>query len=87
MSHNDNDNQGRKAFAEKIENMVGIIQKNIKNHGGNIKLVGIDANNGVRVRVSCGSKDSPEAQEVLETGVKELLKQQVPEVGEVVTVG
>ena len=76
----------RKEFAEKIENMVAIIQKNLRNHGGNIELVSIDANNTVKVRLQCESGNCPEAQEVLKTGVKELLRQEIPGVREVVTV-
>ena len=78
--------QMQKDFAEKVKNMVGIIRQNLQNHGGNIELVGIDANNTVKVRLQCEPKDCPEAQEVLKTGVKELLKQRVPEVREVVTI-
>ena len=30
----------RETFAEKVKSMVGIIQQNLQNHGGNIELVG-----------------------------------------------
>ena len=76
----------RKAFAEKVKDIVGIIRQNLQNHGGNIELVSIDTNNTVKLRLQCESEDCPEAQQVLETGVKELLKQRVPEVKEVITI-
>ena len=81
----DKDDKMRKAFAEKVKNMVGIIRQNLQNHGGNIELVSVDTNNSVKVRLRC-SGDCPEAQEVLETGVKELLRQRIPEVKEVISV-
>ena len=43
------DNEIRKTFAEKAKNMVGLIGQNLQNHSGNIELVGIDANNTVKV--------------------------------------
>ena len=80
------DNQMREAFAEKVKNTVGIIRQNLQGHGGNIELIGIDENNTVKVRLQCESENCPEAQQVLKTGVKELLKQRIPEVKEVLTV-
>ncbi len=81
-----NDSKMQKAFAKKIKNMVGIIRENLQNHGGDIELVSIGKNNTVKVRLRCESDDCPEAQKVLETGVKELLKQRIPEVKEVITI-
>ncbi len=80
------DSQMREAFAEKIKNMVGILRQSLQSHGGDIELIGIDANNMVKVRLQCETEDCPEAKEVLETGVRELLKQRIPEVKEVVIV-
>lgn len=85
-SHSSSDAERRKAFAEKINNMVGIIRQNLQGHGGDIELVSIDANNAVKVRLRCETVNCPEAQQVLATGVKDLLKQRIPEVTEVVTV-
>ena len=84
-SFSDKDSRMRKAFAEKIKGMIGIIQQNLRNHGGDIELVDIEPNNTVKVRLQCEG-DSPEAKEVFKSGVKQLLKQRVPEVREVVTV-
>jgi len=75
----------RKAFAKKVEKIVGIIQQNLQNHGGNIELVAVDADNAVKLRLQCDG-DCPEAAQVLETGIKELLKQRVPAIKEVATV-
>ena len=85
-THSVNDVEMREAFAEKVKNMVGVIRQNLQNHGGNIELVGIDANKTVKVRLQSESGDCPEAHEILDIGVKELLKQRIPEVKEVVTV-
>ena len=85
-AHSASDAEKRKAFAEKIKNMVGIIRQNLQSHGGDIELVSIDANNAVKVRLRCESVNCPEAQQVLAAGVKDLLKQRIPEVTKVITV-
>ena len=85
-THSGNDAEMQEAFAEKVKNMVGIIRKNIQNHGGDIELVSIDENNSVKVRLRCESRRCPEAQKVFEATVRQLLKQKIPEVKEVVVV-
>ena len=82
---NQNNTQNRKDFAKKVKNMVNIIGQNLQSHGGSLELLNIDANNAVKLRVRTGG-DCPEANEVLENGVKELIKQQLPQVREVITV-
>lgn len=77
--------QMQKDFAEKIKSTIGIIQQRLQNHGGNIELADVEPDNAVKLRLRCDG-DCSKAQEVLETGVKELLKQRVPEVKEVVIV-
>ena len=74
----------RKAFAEKVKNMVGVIRENLQSHGGNIELVGIGPDNAVKLRLQCEG-DCSKARQVLETGVKELMIQRIPEVTEVLT--
>ena len=71
------DSEIQKSLAEKVTNMVGIIRQNLRNHGGNIELMSIDANNTVKVCLKCDG-ECPEAQEVLQTGVKEFLRQRIP---------
>ena len=84
--YDENNTQNREDFAKKVKDMVGIIGQNIQNHGGSLELLNnIDANNAVKLRLRSGG-DCPEAHEVLEKGVKELIKQQLPQVREVITV-
>ncbi len=85
--NNENNTQIRVDFAKKVKDMVGIIGQNIQSHGGTLELLNIDANanNAVKLRLRSGD-DCPEDQDVLENGVKELIKQQLPQVREVITV-
>ena len=53
----DKNRQMRKAFAEKVKNMVGIIRQNLQNHGGHIELVGIDTNNTIKIIFRLVSKE------------------------------
>ena len=81
-----NNRDMRRAFAEKVKNMVALIGKSLQNSGGGLKLVSVDKNNTIKVRFQGIGKDSPEAEMVLKKGVETLLKQRIPEIKEVVTV-
>ena len=77
--NNENNTQNREDFAKKVKSMVSIIGQNLKIHDGDIELLNIEADNAIKVRLQTGG-DCPEAHDVLENGVKELIKQQLPEV-------
>ena len=83
---NANNDKERRAFAEKVKNMVGFIRQNLRSHGGDIELVNIGSNNAIKVRLQSRTEDCPETHEVLKSGVKDLLKQRIPGLNEVITV-
>lgn len=74
------------SFEEKVEAVIEAIRPNLKSHGGDIELVGVDEDNTVRVRLQGACSGCPGAQMTLKMGVERLLKEQIPQVKEVVAV-
>jgi Fe-S cluster biogenesis protein NfuA len=78
--------QPKKTLQEQVEEVIGMIRPRLQNDGGDIELVGIDPDNTVRVRLQGACRGCPGAAMTLKMGVERLLKQQVPEVKQVVAV-
>ena len=73
-------------FEEKVKSVIEDIRPMLKGHGGDIELVGTEADNVVKVRLQGACSGCPGAQMTLKQGVEQLLKEKVPEVKEVVAV-
>jgi Fe-S cluster biogenesis protein NfuA len=72
---------------ERVEQALDQIRPALENDGGNIELIDVDEAKGVvKVKLvgACGS--CPMSQMTLRMGVERILKQEVPEVKEVVAV-
>jgi Fe-S cluster biogenesis protein NfuA len=71
---------------EKVEEALKKVRPALQADGGDIELVSVDGNGVVKVRLkgACGS--CPMSTMTLKMGVEKMLKQQVPEVKEVVAV-
>ena len=71
---------------EKVEEALKKVRPALQAYGGDIELVSVDGNGVVKVRLkgACGS--CPMSTMTLKMGVEKMLKQQVPEVKEVVAV-
>lgn len=78
--------QPKKTLQEQVEEVIGMIRPRLQNDGGDIELVGIDPDNTVRVRLQGACRGCPGAAMTLKMGVERLLKQQVPDVKQVVAV-
>ena len=78
--------QPKKTIQEQVEEVIGMIRPRLQNDGGDIELVGIDPDNTVRVRLQGACRGCPGAAMTLKMGVERLLKQQVPDVKQVVAV-
>ena len=76
----------KKGFEEKIKETIETVKPMLQSHGGDIELVGVDADNTVRVRLQGACSGCPGAKMTLKMGVERLLKEKVPEVKEVVAV-
>ncbi len=72
---------------ERVEQALDLVRPALQNDGGNVELVDVDEANGVvKVKLvgACGS--CPMSQLTLRMGVEKVLKEQVPEIKEVVSV-
>jgi len=73
-------------FEEKVKSVIDAIRPDLQSHGGDIELVGIEQDNTVKVRLKGACSGCPGAQMTLKMGVERLLKEQVPQVKEVIAV-
>ncbi len=77
---------GQKGFESKVTEVIDSIRPMLQNDGGDIELVGVEADHTVRVRLQGACRGCPGAKMTLKMGVERLLKQRVPEVKEVIAV-
>ncbi len=70
----------------KVEEALKQVRPSLQRDGGDIELISVDENGTVKVRLrgACGS--CPMSTMTLKMGVEKYLKQQIPEVKEVVQV-
>jgi len=72
---------------ERVEEALDLIRPALQNDGGNVELIDVDEAAGiVKVKLvgACGS--CPMSQLTLRMGVERVLKEQIPEITEVVAV-
>ncbi len=71
---------------EQVEKVLGKIRPMLQADGGDVELVGVDDAGVVKVRLQGACAGCPGAQMTLKMGVERQLKQEIPEVKEVVAV-
>lgn len=70
---------------EKVEAVLAKVKPALQNHGGDVELVGIDDGVvSVRLKGACGG--CPMATMTIKNGIEQILKKELPEVKEVVSV-
>ncbi len=69
---------------EKVETALNKIRPSLQADGGNIELVEVTPDGVVKVKLVGACAGCPMSQMTLKMGVEKLLKQEVPEVKEVV---
>ena len=74
------------SFEEKVKSVIEAVRPSLQSHGGDVELVGTEADNTVKVRLKGACSGCPSAQMTLKQGIEQLLKEQVPEVKEVIAV-
>jgi Fe-S cluster biogenesis protein NfuA len=73
-------------FEDKVKSTIELIRGGLQDHGGDVELVGIDADNTVKVRLQGACQGCPGATMTMKMGIERILKEKVPEVKEVVAV-
>lgn len=71
---------------EKVEKALDQIRPSLIADGGNVELVSVDDKGVVKIRLLGACYGCPMSQLTLEYGIKQNLKQLVPEVTEVISV-
>ncbi|MBA7579539.1 Fe/S biogenesis protein NfuA [subsurface metagenome] len=70
---------------DKVEEVLGKIRPSLNNHGGDVELV--EVNDGVvKVKLTGACGGCPMSTLTLKMGIEKILKQEIPEVKEVVAV-
>ncbi len=71
---------------EKIETALNKIRPTLQADGGNVELVDVTSDGVVKVKLVGACGGCPMSQMTLKSGIERVLKQEVPEVKEVVAV-
>ncbi len=72
---------------EQVEKAIDLIRPALQADGGNVELVDVDENSGiVRVKLTGACHGCPMAAITLKSGIERVVKKEVPEVTEVVSV-
>jgi len=75
-----------KTFEEKVKDVIEAVRPNLQSHGGDIELISVGQDNTVKVRLQGACSGCPGAQMTLKMGIERLLKENIPEVKEVIAV-
>ena len=78
--------QSEKSFQQQVQDVIETIRPNLKSHGGDIELIGVDDDKNVSVRLQGACSGCPGAQMTLKSGVERILRQELPEIKEVIAV-
>ncbi len=72
---------------EKVEQAIEKIRPSLQADGGGVELIAVDENTGiVKVQLTGACSGCPMATQTLKNGIERVVKKEVPEVTEVVSV-
>ncbi len=71
---------------EKIEAALNRIRPALMADGGNVELIGVESDGTVRVKLTGTCGGCPMSQMTLKQGVERVIKEEVPEVKEVISI-
>jgi len=71
---------------ERVEEVLGKIRPSLQADGGDVELVDVTEDGIVKVRLKGACSGCPMSQMTLKQGIESTLKQEIPEVKEVVAV-
>jgi len=69
---------------EKVESALNKIRPFLQADGGDVELIEVSSDGVVKVRLTGACQGCPLSQMTLKTGIEKVIKQEVPEVKEVV---
>ncbi len=75
-----------KTFEEKVKEVIESVRPALQGHGGDIELLGTEADNTVKVRLQGACQGCPGAAMTMKMGIERILKERVPQVKEVIAV-
>ncbi len=75
-----------KTFEEKVKEVIESVRSALQGHGGDVELVGTDADNTVKVHLQGACQGCPGATITMKMGIERILKEKVPEVKKVIAV-
>jgi len=75
-----------KTLEDKVKESLENIRPSLQAHGGDVEFVAMDDDNTVKIRLQGACQGCPGAQLTMKMGIERILKEQVPEVKEVVAV-
>lgn len=70
-------------FEQQVTEVIELIRPALQNHGGDIELVSVDADNNVNVRLQGACQGCPGAKMTMQMGVERILREKVPNVNQV----
>lgn len=71
---------------EKVEEVLGMVRPMLNRDGGDVELIKIDDDGTVRVKLTGACDGCAMAALTLKMGIEKILKEEIPEVKEVVAV-
>lgn len=71
---------------EKIKSALDIVRPSLQNDGGDVEFVSVDDNGKVSVKLTGACGSCPMAAQTLKHGIEKYLKEEIPEITEVVGV-
>jgi Fe-S cluster biogenesis protein NfuA len=71
---------------EKVEEVLSMIRPSLVADGGNVELVAVEEDGTVKLKLTGACAGCPMSTITLKQGIERILKQEIPEVKEVVSV-
>ncbi len=72
--------QTKEGLFEKVQATLDMIRPSLQADGGDVELLGVDDEGGVKVRLQGACHGCPMAAMTLQMGIERILKKEVPEV-------
>jgi Fe-S cluster biogenesis protein NfuA len=71
---------------EKVQKAIDMIRPSLQADGGDVELVDVSADGVVKVKLTGACHGCPMSQMTLKMGIEKIIKKEVPEIKEVVSV-